>query len=31
MFGRYVFVFELASALLITAAVGAMILAHGSA
>ena len=28
MFGRYIFVFELASALLITAAVGAMILAH---
>lgn len=28
LFGRYVFVFELASALLITAAVGAMVLAH---
>lgn len=28
IFGRYVFVFELTSALLITAAVGAMILAH---
>ncbi len=28
MFGRYVFVFELSSALLITAAVGALILAH---
>lgn len=28
MFGRYVFVFELCAALLITAAVGAMILAH---
>lgn len=29
VFGRYVFVFELTSALLITAAVGAMVLAHG--
>ena len=28
LFGRYVFVFELASALLITAAMGAMVLAH---
>lgn len=28
MFGRYVFVFELSAALLITAAVGAMLLAH---
>ncbi len=29
MFGRYVFVFELSAALLIVAAVGAMLLAHG--
>jgi NADH-quinone oxidoreductase subunit J len=30
IFGRYVFVFELTSALLITAAVGAMVLAHAT-